>query len=108
MSLCLEIEDNAGAQLDSLVGELDELAVDRFKPWVDRLREPPFKPSEHELALLGVQVVHVSRVDERIAQPVYRADEVLIEEILVPPRLVRMIPSAPASLGRFREYSRSS
>ena len=82
--LMLEIEDNAGAQLDSLVGELDELAVDRFKPWVDRLREPPFKPSEHELALLGVQVVHVSRVDERIAQPVYRADEVLIEEILVP------------------------
>ena len=84
MSLCLEIEDNAGAQLDSLVGELDELAVDRFKPWVDRLREPPSKPSEHELALLGVQVVHVSRVDELIAQPVYRADEVLIEEILVP------------------------
>lgn len=79
----LKVEDDSCIQFDGPVGKLDKLAVDRLKPWVDRLIEPLLEPAKHEPALPGIEIVHVPGVDERIAQSVYRADEIRIQKILV-------------------------
>jgi len=79
----LKVEDDSRIQFDGPVGELDKLVVDRFKPWADWLLEPLLEPAKHEPALSGIETVHVPGIDERIAQSVYRADEVRIQKILV-------------------------